>query len=98
MPFPVMTEIDTIRILDDIFVRLAEADGRDVPLDDAVETMWAALESGALRLVVDGKQLRVEPVDRPPAKRLLVACENWPNVAARRRVLYGLYEAQPPGR
>jgi len=80
---------------DDIFLRMAEADGRDLPIDDAVEELWLALERGDLRLVVDGDRLGVEPFEGPPAERLLVAEQHWPLVAARRRVPCGLYEAHP---
>ena len=90
--------IDTIRVLDDIFIRLAEEAPQNwgvrlgLPLDDAVEEMWAMLESGGLRLVVDGERLQVEPFVGPQAERLLVAEQHWPLVAARRRVLCGLYD------
>jgi hypothetical protein len=76
-------EIDTIRVLDDIFIRVAEADGRDLPIDDE----WAMLESGELRLAVEGDRLRVEPLEGPQAERRLVAEQQWPLIAARRRVL-----------
>jgi hypothetical protein len=98
--------IDTIRTIDEIFIRLAEAgtvqDWVDLdlvlaPLDDVVEEMWTALESGGLRLVVDGDRLLVEPFEGPAAARLLVAEQQWPLIAARRRVLCGLYEPQGAG-
>jgi hypothetical protein len=55
--------IDTIRTIDEIFIRLAEADlGRQhLPLDDVVEQMWTALESGNIHLTVSGKRLHVAP-------------------------------------
>jgi hypothetical protein len=87
--------IDTIRTIDDIFIRLAEADGRGLPIDDVVEEMWTMLESGGLRLMVAGERLRVEPFAGPQAERMLVAEQQWPLVVARRRVLCGLYEAVP---
>jgi hypothetical protein len=92
--------IDAIRTIDDIFIRMAEAGAAPVdldlvlaPLDDVVEEIWAMLESGDLRIMVDGDRLRVEPLEGPQAERLLVAEQQWPLVAARRRVLCGLYEA-----
>jgi hypothetical protein len=95
LPSPT-TELDAVRVVDDIFLQMAEAGARsDLPLDDAVEAMWLALESGALRLVVAGKRLRVVEVAGPPEARRLLAEAQWPLVAARRRVLCGLYEAQP---
>jgi hypothetical protein len=85
--------IDAIRTLDEIFLQMAEADGRDLPVDDAVEELWTALECGALRLVVDGDRLvRVEPFEESQAERLLMAEQHWPLVAVRRRVLCGLYD------
>jgi hypothetical protein len=61
VPEPDVT-IDTIRTIDDIFIRQAKASvGTALPIDDAVEEPWLALESGGLRLVVDGDRLRVEP-------------------------------------
>jgi hypothetical protein len=78
VPVPDVT-IDTLRTIHDIFIRMAEAAPQNwgvrlgLPIDDAVEDMWAMLESGDLRLV--GEQ-------------------QWPLVAARRRVLCGLYEPQ----
>jgi hypothetical protein len=42
--------------------------------------------------VVDDERLQVELVEGPAAERLLVAERQWPIVAARRRVLCGLYE------
>jgi hypothetical protein len=54
--------------------------------------MWTMLESGDLRLAVDGQQLRVEPVEGPQAERLLVACRQWRLIAARRQVLCGPYD------
>jgi hypothetical protein len=99
VPYPVL--IDAIRTIDEIFIRLAEAGAVPVdldlvlaPLDDVVEEMWTMLESGGLHLVVDGDRLRVEPFEGPPAERLLVAEQHWPLIAARRRVLCGLYEPQ----
>jgi hypothetical protein len=83
--------IDTIRTIDEIFIQMTKADGHDRPIDDAVEEMWTALERGALRLVVDGDRLRVEPFEESQAERLLMAEQHWPLVAARRRVLCGLY-------
>jgi hypothetical protein len=76
--------IDTIRTIDDIFIRMVEAEPGP-PIDDAVEKLWTMLESGELRLVVDGDRLRVERFKGPQAERLLVACRPWPLVAARRR-------------
>jgi hypothetical protein len=57
--------IDTIRAIDEIFIQMAEADlGRQhLPIDDAVEELWSALELGDLRLVVDGNRLRVMPFE-----------------------------------
>jgi hypothetical protein len=95
--------IDTIRTIDDIFLRMADATPQNwgvrlgLPLDDAVEEMWGALERGDLRLAVDGERLRVEPVEGAQAERLLVAEQQWPLIAARRRVLCGLYEAPTGG-
>ena len=43
-----------------------------LPIDDAVEKLWTMLESGELRLVVDGDRLRVERFKGPQAERLLV--------------------------
>jgi hypothetical protein len=43
--------------------------------------------------VGEGDRLRVELFEGPQAERLLVAERHWPLVAARRRVLCGLYEA-----
>jgi hypothetical protein len=61
--------VETIRAIDDIFLRLAETQPLrqwvlmsappDPPLDDAVEEMWTALESGNIRLVVDGKRMAI---------------------------------------
>jgi hypothetical protein len=97
VPYPVL--IDAIRTIDEIFIRLAEAGAVPVdldlvlaPLDDVVEELWVALELGDLRLVVDGDRLRVEPLEGPQAERLLMACQHWPIVAARRQVLCGLYD------
>jgi hypothetical protein len=96
--------IDTIRTIDDVFIQMAEAGivegasttaiGRELTIDEAVEEMWTTLELGNLRLVVDGVRLRVEPFERPEAERLLLAERQWPLIAARRRVLCGLYEPQ----
>ena len=83
--------IDTIRTIDEIFIKMVETTAA-LPIDDAVEELWTALECGALRLVVDGDRLRVEPFEGPQAERLLVACRHWPIVAARRQVLCGLYD------
>jgi hypothetical protein len=96
--------IDTIRIIDEIFIQMAEADhGRQhLPLDDAVEEMWLALERGDLRLVGDGERLRVEPVEelrrgrprryrraaeRSVAERMRLARQYRPIVEARWRAL-----------
>ena len=86
--------IDAIRALDEIFLQMAEAVGRDLPIDDAVEELWTALECGALRLVVDGDRLRIEPCERSRAERRRLARQYRLLVAARRRVLCGLYEPQ----
>jgi hypothetical protein len=98
VPEPDVT-IDTIRTIDDIFLRMAEATAQNcgvrlgLPIDDAVEEMWGALERCDLRLVRDGGRPRIEPFEGPQAERPLVAEQQWPLVAARRRVLCGLYEA-----
>jgi hypothetical protein len=90
--------IDTIRTVDDIFLRMADATPQNwgvrlgLPIGDAVEEMWTLLESGDLRLVVEGERLRVEPFAGPQAERLLVAEQHWPLIAARRRVLCALYD------
>jgi hypothetical protein len=93
---PSLVMIDTVRVLDDIFLQIAEAAGGRRELDDAVEAMWLALESGTLRLVVAGKRLRIEPLRGSEAERLLVVERNWPLVAARKRVLCGSYEGDQP--
>jgi hypothetical protein len=97
--------IDTIRVIDDIFIQMVETDlGRQhLPIDDAVEEMWTALESGDLRLVVDGGRLHVEPFEgrrpgrprgarrarqyRPSTERTCLARQHRPIVEARWRVL-----------
>jgi hypothetical protein len=80
--------IDTIRAIDDVFIKMVEVDtSTALPLDEAVEVMWAALENGDLRLVVDGDRLRVNLFNGSQAERLLVAERQWPIVAARKRVL-----------
>jgi hypothetical protein len=105
--------IESVRVLDDIFIRLVEAnpafvatlrshdcttirfcDVAQFSLDDAVEAMWAALERGELRLVVDGDRLQVEPFAGPLDERLRIARQHWSLVAARQRVLCGVYETQ----
>jgi hypothetical protein len=97
VPEPDVT-IDTIRTIDDIFLRMAEATPQNwgvrlgLPIDDAVEEMWGALERGDLRLVRDGGRLRIEPIEGPQAERPLVAEQQWRLIAARRRVLCGLYD------
>jgi hypothetical protein len=69
-------KIDTIRTIDDIFVRMVEADlGRQhLPLDDAVEEIWTLLESGGLRLVGEGDRLRVNPFKGPR-----LSGRSWPS-------------------
>jgi hypothetical protein len=94
--------VETIRAIDDIFLRLAETQPLrqwvlmrappDLPLDDAVEEMWTALESGNIRLVVDGKRLHVAPFVGTKVERQLLARAHRPIIKARRRVLAGLYE------
>jgi hypothetical protein len=96
--------IDTIRTIDEIFIRLAEASVGTLPIDAAVEEMWEMLARGDLRLVADGERLRVEPVEdlrpgrwrryRRPAERSLaerirLARQYRPIVEARWRVLCG---------
>jgi hypothetical protein len=88
--------IDTIRILDDIFLRMVEKgtiqdwvviDLDLTPLDDAVEEMWAMLARGDLRLVVGGERLRVEPFNGSDVERLRLARAHRPIIEARWRVL-----------
>jgi hypothetical protein len=99
--------INTIRTIDDIFIRLAEnqplrqwvlmrapVDELDeLPIDDAVEEMWTALESGCVRLTGAGRRLHVAPFVGTKAERQRLARAHRPIIAARRRVLCGLYEA-----
>jgi hypothetical protein len=81
--------IDTVRAIDDIFIAMVEADvDTAVTIDDAVEALWAAFEFGDLRLLVDGKRLQVEPFEGTPAERQIVAENNWPLAAARKRVIW----------
>jgi hypothetical protein len=76
-------------------MQMAEVDAA-LPIDDAVEEFWTAFERGDLRLVADGERLRVEPFDGSPAERQIVAENNWPLAAARKRVLCCLYEDEGP--
>jgi hypothetical protein len=92
---PAQDIVETIRAIDDIFLRLAETQPlrqwvlMRAPLDDAVEGMWTALESGNIRLVVDGKRLHVAPFVGTKVERQRLAREHRPIVKARRRVLDG---------
>jgi hypothetical protein len=89
--------IDTVRTIDDVFIRLAENQPLrqwvlmrvplDLPIDDAVEEMWAALESGNIRLTGAGKRLHVAPFVGTKAERQRLARAHRPIVEARRRVL-----------
>jgi hypothetical protein len=85
--------IDTVRAIDDIFIAMAEADvDTAVTIDGAVEDLWTAFELGDLRLVADGERLRIEPFQGTPAERQIVAENNWPLAAARKRVICWLYD------
>ena len=93
--------IDTVRTIDDVFIRLAEnqplrqwvlmrapLDELDeLPLDHVVEEMWTALESGYIRLTSAGKRLHVAPFVGTKVERQLLARAHRPIVEARRRVL-----------
>ena len=76
--------INTVSAIDDLFVRLAECSAE--PLDEVVDDLWILFEFGDLRLVGDGEDLRIEPVDDDTECRAVTE-RNWPYVAARRAVL-----------
>ena len=95
--------IDTVRVLDDVFIQIAEAAvGPAVPVDDVVEELWTALVRGDLRLAVEGGRLHVEPLPPPGTRgrggsrrrgqagvRLRLARAYRPIIEARQRVLEG---------
>jgi hypothetical protein len=66
----------------------------ELPLDHAVEEMWTALALGYIRLTGAGRRLHVAPFVGTKAERQRLARAHQPIVAARRRVLCGLYEPQ----
>jgi hypothetical protein len=89
--------IDTIRTIDDIFIRLAESQPLrqwvlmraplDLPFDDAVEEMWTESESGNIRLTISGKHLHLAPFVGTKVERQLLARAHRPIIKARRQVL-----------
>jgi hypothetical protein len=76
--------INTVRAIDDLFVRLAE---HSVELGLSCDDLWVLFEFGDLRLIIDREELRVEPVDDDDEQRV-VAEQNRLLVAARRAVLW----------
>jgi hypothetical protein len=92
--------INTIRIVDEIFIRLAENQTlrqwvlMRPPLDHVVEEMWTALALGYIRLMVSDKRLHVAPFVGTKVERQLLARAYRPIIKARRRVLDEA--AQPP--
>jgi hypothetical protein len=92
--------IDTIRAIDEIFIRLAETQPLrqwvlmrappeldELPLDHVVEEMWTALALGYIRLTGAGKRLHVAPVVGTKGERQLLVRAHRPIIKARRRVL-----------
>jgi hypothetical protein len=92
--------IDTVRAIDEIFIRLAEnqplrqwvlmrapLDVDELPLDHVVEEMWTALALGYIRLTGASKRLHVAPFVGTKVERQRLARAHRPIVAARRRVL-----------
>jgi len=63
--------IDAVRIINELFVRLAGANlpqqEFDLPLDRAVEELWAMFEHGELRLIVVEGLLHIELIDSDDA-------------------------------
>jgi hypothetical protein len=80
--------IDMIRMIDEIFIVMSEvAADPDLPINTAVEELWAEFELGELRLVIEGERLRIELFEGSARERLILAKRNRPIAAARRRAL-----------
>jgi hypothetical protein len=80
---------DVVRVLDDLFGRMALADEApsDLSVEQVVDGLWCLLESGDLQLVIDGESIGVEPSDGNRAARRAVAKRNRSLIEARRRLL-----------
>jgi hypothetical protein len=84
---PAQDMVETIRTLDDIFIRLAENQPLrqwvlmralfdeldELPLDHVVEEMWTALALGYIRLTGAGRRLHVAPFVGTKAERQRLA-------------------------
>jgi hypothetical protein len=79
-------EITTVKVVDALFLELAEKVAGDFPLEKVHESVWALFERGHLRLVQgEGDRLGVAPSDSQ--EQLATAKLNSQLVGYRKRLL-----------
>ena len=77
---------DVVRIVDALFLEMAERNTRGLSAEDWANGSWLLFERGCLRLVDDGKHMGIEPCGRYRAERLAQAKRNRPLVKLKRQM------------
>jgi hypothetical protein len=77
---------DVVRIVDALFLEMAERNTSGLYAEDWANGSWLLFERGCLRLVDDGRRMGIEPCGRYRADRLTQAKKNRPLVKLKRQM------------
>ena len=77
---------DVVRIVDALFLDMAERSNSRFSAEDMIDGSWALFEGGFIRLVDDGTHMGIEPCGRNRAERLAQAKRNRPLVKLKRQM------------
>jgi hypothetical protein len=82
-----MTELhEVVRIVDALFLDMAERSNNRFSAEDMIDGSWALFERGFIRLVGDDGRVGIEACGRNRAERLAQAKRNRPLVKLKRQM------------